>query len=133
MVNTTKTPGAIPRPYSTTPVDSRIPPSAFGRYTSAMVFGVTSGPCMPGTSGTKPMALASEVISTMVFVPSTNEASILGFMPSAAARSATVSGLPVRSSGLFLPFPAHTTSNPRLVAKSYSSMVVPGSSPAVSV
>ena len=38
------------------------------------------GPCMPGTSGTRPVALAMAHISTIVFDPSTNSTSMRGFM-----------------------------------------------------
>lgn len=133
MRNTTNTPGATPRPYSTTPVFSRIPPSERGTKVVANSEGLTAGPCMPGTSGTKPTALANDVISTIVFVPSTNDASIFGFMFCSAAAAATDSGVAVRSSGLFFPLPAQITSKPREAAKSYSSIVAPGSSPEVSV
>lgn len=64
------------------------------------------------------MAFATVAISTIVLVPSTKAASILGFIFLRAASSATDSGVAVRSSGLFLPFPARTTSKPIERAKS---------------
>ena len=54
----------------------------------------------------------------------------LGFSPFRSARSARLAGVASLSSGLFLPLPAATTSNPSECAKSYSSMIAPGSSPA---
>ena len=67
--------------------------------------------------------------SIMVLVPSTKLASILGFMCLAAASSATESGVSWGRRGLFLPLPAQTTSKPRSVTKSNSSLTSTGSSP----
>jgi len=39
-----------------------------------------AGPCMPGTSGTRPVAFATATISTIVFEPSTNSVSMRAFM-----------------------------------------------------
>jgi hypothetical protein len=64
------------------------------------------------------MALATVAISTIVLVPSTKAASILGFISLRSASSATDSGVAVGSRGLFLPFPTATTSKPIERAKS---------------
>src|SRR5690349_16040888 len=47
---------------------------------------------MPGMSGTRPVALASATISTIVFEPSTNSTSMGGFMFLRAASSTYAAG-----------------------------------------
>ena len=80
---TTKTPGATPLPTvkSTRPSpDESTPPSAFGTSTVLSSSREHAGPCIPGLSGRRPVALAMAAISTMVLEPSTNSTSIRGFM-----------------------------------------------------
>ena len=67
-----------------------------------------SGPCMPGMSGTRPVALASATISTIVFEPSTNSTSMRGFMLRRVASSTYASGVASILNALFLPLPAAT-------------------------
>ena len=90
LVTMTKTPGAtLPTEYSTQPRRLRMPPSSLGTNTLLRSGTSTFAPCAPGTSGTRPVALAIAANSTIVLVPSWNAASILGFMflPSASTRA----------------------------------------------
>ena len=81
-------------------------------------------------SGTRPVALARAAISIIVLLPSTNSVSILGFISLDKAIFLRLSGVASLSKGLFFPLPAATTLNAKLVAKSYNSLIAPGSSPA---
>ena len=58
-----------------------------GNSTEASSSRVAAGPCMPGTSGTRPVQLAIATISTMVLEPSTNSTSMRAFMLRALASS----------------------------------------------
>ena len=129
------TPGAtpLPRVKSTTPERERMPPSSFVQSTCASTSRSAWGPCMPGTSGTRPVALASAVISTMVLEPSTNSTSMRGFMLRAFASAANSSGTASGLKALFFALPAQTISKPRDWAKPISSTVAAGSSPAAPV
>ena len=88
---------------------------------------------MPGTSGTRPVALETAAISTIVLVPSLKALSILGFMPLVAASATQASGVAARSMMLFLPLPRATTSKPMSSACSQSILSTPGSSPEATV
>ena len=50
------------------------PPSSFSENISVMVACVASGPTIPRCIGTQPVALAAQVISNIVFEPSTYDA-----------------------------------------------------------
>ena len=59
----------------------KIWPKVYTRVSDANISSRSAaGPCMPGTSGTRPVALAMQAISTMVLDPSTNSTSMRGFM-----------------------------------------------------
>ena len=75
---------------------------------------------MPRTLTSSPVVLASDAISIIALDPSTKLHNIFGFMCLAAASSTRSSGVACGFSGLFLPLPAHTTSNARSRAKSTS-------------
>ena len=130
---TTNTPGAIPSTKSTTPYLLSIPPSSFRLNTFGTSFTSPFIPCAPLTSGIYPVEFDITANSTIVLLPSLNEASICALTPLLSASSATVSGLQSLSILLFFPFPITLTSNPAAFAKSYNSFVAAGSSPAAPV
>ena len=84
---------------------------------------------MPRRMGRQPVAFAAHVISNIVLVPSTYDATVNGSLSDFRADSATVSGVAAVFIGLFLPLPITIGSKPSVVTKSYSSARQPGSSP----
>ena len=129
-----KTPGAkLPVEYSTVPRCVNRPPSTFGTNCCTNSSTSTFAPCIPGTSGTRPVAFDTAAISTIVFVPSMKDARILGFMSFDSASPWHRSGVIDGSIGLFLHLPRQITSKPISTACSYSILHTPGSSPDATV
>ena len=84
---------------------------------------------MPRVLTPRPVVLARAAISIMALEPSTKLHSILGFICLAVASAVRLAGVARWFSGLFLPLPAATTSNPRSRAKSTRILASTGSSP----
>ena len=64
---------------STTPFRERIPPSSAGMRSDGISSMLAGGACMPGTSGTRPVMLATAHISMADAVPSWKELYFSGF------------------------------------------------------